>query len=177
MSILPRVRLDQKMIQYRWLLAPVFAVACLLLAPVQSAVAQPYDDTEARNLATVRAGFDAWRNGTGSPYDALADDATWEIVGNSLASRVYPDKEDFVANVIRPFNARMAAPLRPTIRDIYADGDTVIVFFDAEGIALHPMRGIGLRNMMERMDAIGGRFDIASSADGTVVTAFAGNNS
>ena len=49
MSILPRVRLDQKMIQYRWLLAPVFAVACLLLAPVQSAVAQPYDDTEARN--------------------------------------------------------------------------------------------------------------------------------
>jgi len=49
--------------------------------------------------------------------------------------------------------------------------------FDAEGIALHPMRGIGLRNMMERMDAIGGRFDIASSADGTVVTAFAGNNS
>jgi len=80
MSILPRVRLDQKMIQYRWLLAPVFAVACLLLAPVQSAVAQPYDDTEARNLATVRAGFDAWRNGTGSPYDALADDATWEIV-------------------------------------------------------------------------------------------------
>ncbi|NVD70825.1 histidine kinase [Duganella sp. BJB488] len=49
--------------------------------------------------------------------------------------------------------------------------------FDAEGIALHPMRGIGLRNMMERMDAIGGRFDIASSAGGTVVTAFAGNNS
>ena len=92
----------------------VFAVACLLLAPVQSAVAQPYDDTEARNLATVRAGFDAWRNGTGSPYDALADrDATWEIVGNSLASRVYPDKEDFVANVIRPFNTFMAAPLRP----------------------------------------------------------------
>ena len=49
--------------------------------------------------------------------------------------------------------------------------------FDAEGIALHPKRGIGLRNMMERMDAIGGRFDIASAGDGTVVTAFAGNNS
>jgi two-component system NarL family sensor kinase len=49
--------------------------------------------------------------------------------------------------------------------------------FDAEGIALHPQRGIGLRNMMERMDAIGGRFGIQSSADGTVVTAFAGNNS
>lgn len=49
--------------------------------------------------------------------------------------------------------------------------------FDAEGIALHPKRGIGLRNMMERMDAIGGRFEILSSTDGTIVTAYAGNNS
>lgn len=99
------------------------------------AAAQPYDQTESRNLATVQAGFDAWANGTGSPYDALAEDATWEIVGNSLVSRVYTGKEDFMANVIRPFNARMSTPLRPTIRDIYADGDTAIVFFDAEGTA------------------------------------------
>jgi two-component system NarL family sensor kinase len=49
--------------------------------------------------------------------------------------------------------------------------------FDADGIAEHPKRGIGLRNMMERMDAIGGRFEIASSGAGTVVTAYAGNNS
>lgn len=49
--------------------------------------------------------------------------------------------------------------------------------FDAEGIALHPQRGIGLRNMMERMDAIGGRFEIMSSTDGTLVTAHAANNS
>jgi two-component system NarL family sensor kinase len=49
--------------------------------------------------------------------------------------------------------------------------------FDAEGIALHPQRGIGLRNMMERMDAIGGRFAIQSSIDGTVVSAYAANNS
>ena len=48
--------------------------------------------------------------------------------------------------------------------------------FDAEGIEEHPKRGIGLRNMMERMDAIGGRFDIVSSSGGTVVTAYAGNH-
>lgn len=87
------------------------------------------------NLDTVRAGFDAWADGTGSPYDALAENVTWEIVGNSVASRVYTSKEDFMSNVIRPFNARMAAPLKPAIRDIYADGDTVIVLFDAEGTA------------------------------------------
>jgi two-component system NarL family sensor kinase len=49
--------------------------------------------------------------------------------------------------------------------------------FDAEGIALHPQRGIGLRNMMERIDAIGGRFEIRSSTDGTLVSAYAANNS
>ena len=37
--------------------------------------------------------------------------------------------------VIRPFNARMQEPLKPTIRRIYTDGDTVIVFFDARGTA------------------------------------------
>ena len=45
--------------------------------------------------------------------------------------------------------------------------------FDADGIAGHPQRGIGLRNMMERMDAIGGQLHIASSPGGTVVTATA----
>ncbi len=98
-------------------------------------MAQPHDRTEAHNLATVRAGFEAWAAGTGSPYDMLAENATWEIVGNSAASRVYHGREDFLANVIRPFNVRMAQPLIPDVRDIYADGGTVIVFFDAEGTA------------------------------------------
>ncbi|MCC6072803.1 cache domain-containing protein [Massilia sp. GCM10020059] len=43
--------------------------------------------------------------------------------------------------------------------------------FDPQRVALHPKRGIGLRNMMERMDAIGGRLDIASSTAGTTVKA------
>ena len=43
--------------------------------------------------------------------------------------------------------------------------------FDAEGVATHPQRGIGLRNMVERLDAVGGYLDIASSAAGTTVCA------
>jgi two-component system NarL family sensor kinase len=43
--------------------------------------------------------------------------------------------------------------------------------FDTEDVAVHPQRGIGLRNMMERLDAIGGHLDIASSAAGTTVCA------
>lgn len=114
----------------------LFLVLALMFAlPMGTAMAQPYDSTESANLATVRSGFDAWANGTGSPYDALAEDVRWEIVGNSVASRVYTGKADFIDNVIAPFNARMSARLIPTIRDIYVDGDTVVVFFDAEGTA------------------------------------------
>ncbi|WP_123027993.1 nuclear transport factor 2 family protein [Mycolicibacterium stellerae] len=97
--------------------------------------AQRYDEIETRNLATVQAGFDAWRNGTGNIYDVLADDATWEITGNSVAAGVYSSKEEFLANVVRPLMARMTTPLTPTVRDMYADGDTVIVLFDAESTA------------------------------------------
>ena len=35
----------------------------------------------------------------------------------------------------RAFNARMASGLKPAIRNLYADGDTVIVLFDAAGTA------------------------------------------
>lgn len=88
-----------------------------------------------RNRALIQQSFDAWRDGTGGPYDLLADDAEWTIVGNNAASRTYPSREAFLSEVIRPFNARMATRLIPAIRRLYVEGDTVIVFFDAEGTA------------------------------------------
>jgi ketosteroid isomerase-like protein len=93
------------------------------------------EGTQARNKAIVARAFDAWKNGTGGPYDLLAEDASWTIVGRSLASKTYETREAFMRDVIRPFNARMSAPLRPEVRHLYADGDTVIVFFDAQGTA------------------------------------------
>lgn len=92
-------------------------------------------DVEARNKTAVRASFDAWAAGTGSPYDLLADDATWTIVGRSLAAKTYASRAAFMSEVIQPFNARMRVGLKPSIRNIYADGATVIVFFDASGTA------------------------------------------
>jgi two-component system NarL family sensor kinase len=43
--------------------------------------------------------------------------------------------------------------------------------FDAQGVETHPQRGIGLRNMVERLDAIGGTLGISSTAAGTTVCA------
>jgi len=92
-------------------------------------------DTDTRNRAAVEASFAAWREGTGSPFDLLATDARWTIVGRSDVSRTYASRAAFLDEVIGPFNARLRERLRPAIRNIYADADTVIVFFDATGLA------------------------------------------
>jgi ketosteroid isomerase-like protein len=87
-----------------------------------------------RNKAAVRDRFDAWASGKGSPFELLAEDATWTITGRSAASRTYVGREAFLRDVIRPFNARMQAPLKPVVHDIFADGDTVVIFFDASAV-------------------------------------------
>ena len=114
-------------------LAVTIAASALMLA-ASDANADEGDETE-RNRLAVAKGMQAWADGTGSPYDLLADDARWTITGNSLAAKTYPSKEAFLSEVIRPFNARMRDRLIPTVHRYYAEGDTVIVHFDAEGVA------------------------------------------
>ncbi|MGA8102196.1 MAG: hypothetical protein WB869_08585 [Candidatus Acidiferrales bacterium] len=74
------------------------------------------------NKALVQASFERWKNGTGGPFGLLAPDAEWTIVGSSRLSKTYRSKQEFLDKVIGPFNARMAKPLVPTIRGLYADG-------------------------------------------------------
>jgi ketosteroid isomerase-like protein len=87
------------------------------------------------NKAIVKDRFAAWANGTGSPFELLDESATWTITGRSAASKTYPNREAFMTEVIGPFNARMQAPLKPTVHNIYADGNAVVIFFDARTIA------------------------------------------
>lgn len=94
------------------------------------------DDQRQRNVDAVRAGLEGWAAGTGSPFDLLADDATWEITGSSDAAGTYTGRDQFVSGVIAPLVARLSTRLTPVIRALYRDGDTVIALFDAEGIAL-----------------------------------------
>ena len=117
------------------LLAIAAGCACIVSARAQPRSGTAHTAEEARNIALVQTAFRAWHAGTGSPYDLLADDASWTIVGRSDASRTYPSRAAFIDEVIRPFNARMRQPLKPTIRSLHADGDTVVIFFDAGGMA------------------------------------------
>jgi hypothetical protein len=64
-----------------------------MTARLQRAHAQLSGDRfETRNKAVGLASFDAWKAGTGSPHDLMAEDATWTIVGRSAASRLIPSR-------------------------------------------------------------------------------------
>lgn len=91
---------------------------------------------EARNKEIIQAGFDAWRAGTGRVFDLLAPDVKWTVLGTSPVSKTYNSRQEFLDSVITPFNARFSSRLIPTVRGLYAEGDTVIALFDGEGTAL-----------------------------------------
>jgi ketosteroid isomerase-like protein len=88
------------------------------------------------NKKVIQTAFDAWQNGNGSVFDLLAPDAKWTIIGNSPVSRTFISKQEFLDLVITPFNKRMSRPLKPKAPLLFADGDTVIALFDADGVAL-----------------------------------------
>ena len=93
--------------------------------------------SEIDNRTIVTNAFRGWMDGTTYITDVLADNISWEIVGNSLASKIYTNKQQFIDEVLHPFGARFRVAFRPTvIRGIYEDGDTVVVLWDGEGTAL-----------------------------------------
>jgi uncharacterized protein len=104
-------------------------------AAMTGATVQGSKTIESQNKELVQAGFDRWRNGNGSLFEILAADAKWTIVGNSPMSRTYQSRQEFIDQVINPFNARLSSRLVPTVRGLYADGDMVVAFFDGAGTA------------------------------------------
>jgi ketosteroid isomerase-like protein len=99
------------------------------------ATAEGRTGLETQNKELVQAGFERWRDGTGSVFEFLAPDAKWMIVGNCPVSRTFQSRQEFFDQVITPFNARLSSSLVPTVRGIYADGDMVVVLFDGKGTA------------------------------------------
>jgi ketosteroid isomerase-like protein len=108
---------------------------CLLSILIEGNAMAANNDVETKNKEAIRAGFNAWRDGTGSVFDLLTPDAKWTIVGNAPVSRTYSSRQEFLDMVINPFNARLSRRLVPSVRGIYSEGDMVIALFDAEATA------------------------------------------
>ena len=88
-----------------------------------------------QNREAVPRAFVRWREGRGNLFDLMAPDVRWEIAGHSAVAGTYASKEAFMKQVIVPLNKRFARPLVPTVRRLYADGDTVVALFEAETVA------------------------------------------
>lgn len=90
-------------------------------------------------------------------------------VANTVFFRI---AQETLTNIKRHANAtnvvvRLAGDKNDVKLAVSDDG----IGFDVAGIAQHPKRGIGLRNMHERVNAIGGKLELLSSSEGTQVTA------
>ena len=101
---------------------------------IESAGAPPESEQE-RNRRLVADRFAAWRTGTGNPYELLADDVSWTILGSTVVAGTYAGREAFTSRVLKRFNARLNAPLVSTLRQIHADGKAVVVLFEVAGTA------------------------------------------
>ncbi len=125
--------------------AVISALLCAGVLPAGSGCASQRTAHAAAssNEKVIRAAFERWRARTGGPFELLDQDAAWTIVGSSPYSKTYQGREAFMSEVIRPFNARLTEPLRPTVREVTAAGDTIVVLFDAEAMATD---GIAYRN-------------------------------
>ncbi|MCA1729238.1 MAG: nuclear transport factor 2 family protein [Actinobacteria bacterium] len=92
---------------------------------------------ETSNRERTEKAFRDWQGGTGYITALLADDLRWTIVGRSQVSKTFDSKEQFVGEVLQPFGARFSEPFRPVvIHGVYADGETVVVLWEGEGIRL-----------------------------------------
>lgn len=115
--------------------ARAFAGAVLVAVTATAFAAPPAIETE-RNRAFIDGAFERWAaGGKGFFNEVLSDKTVWTIKGSGPSATVYQGRQAFMERAIRPFAARMAEPVRPVSRQVWADGDHVIVRWDGEGLA------------------------------------------
>lgn len=114
-------------------LAGVLALGLLVF--VNATFAQKETKMENNSKKIIEQAFAKWVAGTGGVFDLLTDDADWTIAGNSPYSKTYQSKKQFIDEVIVPFNKRLSKGLVPTVKRLYADGDTVIALWDGVATA------------------------------------------
>lgn len=119
----------------RGLLLPLALLAVIGPAHAEITASEPGAEThdtsvEMRNKAIVRDAFEKWRGGTYVFAALLAPDVVWTIHGSGPVAGTYRNQADFVERASKPLTSRLATPVVPEVRGIYAVGDTVLIRFD-----------------------------------------------
>src|ERR1700754_2347778 len=111
-----------------WIIAGFFAC-------IGTISAQTGRNMEKQNKAIIEQAFQEWATGKGNVFDLLDDHVEWTITGTCAISKVYTSSKQFIDEAIIPLNKRFKVKIAPKIRNIYADGNTVIVIWDGKAMA------------------------------------------
>jgi ketosteroid isomerase-like protein len=85
----------------------------------------------ADNRKLITDAFAAWARGDGNAFfNLLAEDVRWTVIGGTPVSRTYPGRAAFVEGAVKPLTAKLAGPIVPTVRDIIAEGDKLVLQWD-----------------------------------------------
>jgi ketosteroid isomerase-like protein len=84
--------------------------------------------TTESNRERITAVWAAMANGDGAPFaDAMADEFTWRMTGETAWSGTYSGKADVRGRMLRALFDQFDTPYRSVASRIHADGDFVIV--------------------------------------------------
>jgi ketosteroid isomerase-like protein len=89
----------------------------------------------AENKRAVQDAFAAWSRGDGGAFfKLLADDVRWTVIGSTPVSRTYVSRQAFLEGAVRPLGEKISGAIQPTVRDVIAEGDKVVVQWDGRAV-------------------------------------------
>tara|TARA_Y100001963_G_scaffold151729_1_gene235143 strand:- start:2942 stop:3454 length:513 start_codon:yes stop_codon:yes gene_type:complete len=100
------------------------------------ALAESAASSTQRNKQFIAQAFQHWAEGGGTFFqDVLSPDVVWTIKGTGPAAGIYRGRDAFLEQAVAPFAARLSSFVKPTVNNIWADGNDVIVYWDVAGVA------------------------------------------
>ena len=86
------------------------------------------------NKKLIQEAFAAWANGDGMAFfNLLAENASWTVIGNCPISGTYVGQQRLVEDALKPQRAKLAGPPTPTVMNLIAEGDTVVIQWVGKG--------------------------------------------
>jgi ketosteroid isomerase-like protein len=83
------------------------------------------------NRKVMQDAVERWRAGDGGAIFRLLDDEVqWTVTGTTPISRLYTSRRDFVDNALKPLSALLDGAIDPTVINVLADGDQVVLQWD-----------------------------------------------
>jgi hypothetical protein len=87
----------------------------------------------AENKKLIHDVFAAWGRGENAAFfDILDENVRWTVIGSCPVSKTYTSKQAFFEGATKPLSAKLAGPIQPTVRNIIAEGDQVVLQWDGK---------------------------------------------